>query len=139
MEQVVNPVHELSDRPKERLMTKVDGPSSSQWVIVIALFFIAGLLEIGGGWLVWQYQREGRSVWWAIAGAVCLVLYGFVPTFQPEEAGEFGRVYAAYGCYFIVLALGWAWVFDNQRPDKGDCIGAVLAGIGAGIITFWPR
>jgi drug/metabolite transporter superfamily protein YnfA len=28
----------------------------------ILLYLLAGLAEIGGGWLVWQWLREGRSV-----------------------------------------------------------------------------
>jgi drug/metabolite transporter superfamily protein YnfA len=63
-------------------------------VVFIALFIAAGLLEIGGGWLIWQNQREGKQWWFALLGALALVLYGFVPTWQPPEAGEFGRVYA---------------------------------------------
>ena len=69
------------------------------------LFFLAaGLCEIGGGYLVWLWLREGRSIWYALAGAVVLVLYGVIPTFQPAN---FGRVYAAYGGVFVALSLLW--------------------------------
>lgn len=37
-----------------------------------------GLCEIGGGYLVWGWMREGRVLPWAILGAVVLVLYGVV-------------------------------------------------------------
>jgi small multidrug resistance family-3 protein len=109
--------------------------------LCIALFLAAGLCEIVGGWLVWKYRRSDPP-WvagWAVLGSLILVAYGFVPTFQPEQAGAFGRVYAAYGAYFIVLSLGWAWVVDAQRPDTGDVVGACLACVGACVITFWPR
>ena len=33
---------------------------------VSLLFFLAGLAEIGGGWLVWAAMREGRPMWWAV-------------------------------------------------------------------------
>ena len=33
----------------------------------VAIFFAAGLAEIGGGWLVWQTVREGRPWWCALA------------------------------------------------------------------------
>jgi small multidrug resistance family-3 protein len=62
--------------------------------IVVALFVAAGLFEIGGGWLIWQHQREEKPWWYALLGAIALVLYGFVPTWQPLDAGNFGRVYA---------------------------------------------
>ena len=41
----------------------------------ILLFIVAGLCEIGGGYLVWLYLREGKSLWFALAGAVVLILY----------------------------------------------------------------
>jgi small multidrug resistance family-3 protein len=70
----------------------------------LAFFVVAGLCEIGGGYLVWLWLREGRSIWVAIAGAVVLFLYGIVPTLQPAN---FGRVYAAYGGVFVVLSILW--------------------------------
>ena len=83
-----------------------------------------------------------------------------MPTFQPQTAGteDFGRVYAAYGCWFIMLSLArrrrpritptpielvcaqaWGWAVDGNRPDAGDGIGAGLAAVGAVVITFYPR
>ncbi|MDO8969437.1 MAG: hypothetical protein Q7U74_02045, partial [Saprospiraceae bacterium] len=29
-------------------------------------FFIAGLCEIGGGYLVWLWLREGKPAWYAL-------------------------------------------------------------------------
>ena len=72
----------------------------------ILLFLLAGLCEIGGGYLVWLWLREGRSVWLGLIGGIVLVLYGIIPTLQPA-AFNFGRVYAAYGGAFIVLSLLW--------------------------------
>lgn len=34
------------------------------------LFVSAGLFEIGGGWLVWQWMREHQAVWYAMVGTV---------------------------------------------------------------------
>ena len=67
------------------------------------LFAVAGLAEIGGGWLVWQWLRNGRSLTWGLVGGIVLFLYGVIPTLQEEAA--FGRVYAAYGGIFIVLSI----------------------------------
>ena len=64
----------------------------------IFYFILAGLFEIGGGYLIWLWIREGKSIWYAVFGAVILVLYGIIPTLQPAN---FGRVYAAYGGIFI--------------------------------------
>lgn len=103
--------------------------TSSTVILSIFLFFAAGLAEIGGGWLVWQAVRARRSIirkrWWqdqtavmsAIIGSLTLIGYGFIPTAQPPPT--FGRLYAVYGGFFIVLSFVWGWVFDKDRPDKG--------------------
>src|SRR3990170_4563212 len=69
------------------------------------LFVLAGLCEIGGGYLVWQWWRNGAPWLLGLLGAAVLVLYGIVPTYQPAH---FGRVYAAYGGKFVdpFVALG---------------------------------
>ncbi len=102
----------------------------------ISLFVIAGLAEIGGGWLIWQWLREGRSLWLGLVGGAVLVLYGVIPTLQQEPA--FGRVYAAYGGVFIVLSLLWGWLVDGWRPDRYDILGAAVALVGVAII-LWGR
>ena len=114
---------------------------AATYAVIVALFFAAGVLEIGGGWMWWQALREGKPWWYAVIGSAMLCLYGVVPTFQPQTAGteDFGRVYAAYGCWFIMLSLAWGWAVDGNRPDAGDGIGAGLAAVGAVVITFYPR
>ena len=103
----------------------------------IFYFLLAGLFEIGGGYLIWQWLREGKSLWYGLAGAIVLILYGIVPTLQPE--GNFGKIYAAYGGIFIVMSLLWGWRIDDITPDRYDIIGAAIALIGVGIIMYWPR
>jgi len=49
-------------------------------------FVLAGMCEIGGGYLVWLWLREGKPLWYALVGAVGLVLYGIIPTFQPASS-----------------------------------------------------
>ena len=68
----------------------------------IGLFVLAGLCEISGGYLVWTWLRHGKPIGYALCGALILVLYAIIPTFQ---SAHFGRVYAAYGGMFIVLSL----------------------------------
>ena len=105
-------------------------------LLSIGLFVLAGLCEIGGGYLVWLWFREGKPLGYAIAGAVILILYGIIPTFQNAE---FGRVYAAYGGMFIVLSLLWGWAMDGMRPDRFDAIGAVVCLVGMAVIMYAPR
>ena len=103
----------------------------------ILLFIAAGLLEVGGGWLVWQTVRENKNWTFAAAGVVALIGYGFVPCLQPTS--DFGRVYAVYGGFFIVLAFAWARQLDGYMPDMGDLIGAGIALSGVLVIMLWPR
>ncbi len=102
----------------------------------IALFVIAGLMEIGGGYLVWLWLRNGRGVVLGALGGLLLFLYGVIPTFQPAH---FGRVYAAYGGVFVVLSLLWGWWLEGRRPDAPDIFGASLCVIGVALIMYWPR
>ena len=103
----------------------------------ILLFIAAGLLEVGGGWLVWQTVREDKNWTYAAAGVIALIGYGFVPCLQPTS--DFGRVYAIYGGFFIVLAFAWARQFDGYLPDIGNLIGAGIALSGVLVIMLWPR
>ncbi len=102
----------------------------------VSYFILAGLFEIGGGYLVWLWLREGKPIWYALAGAVILVLYGVIPTLQPAH---FGRVYAAYGGVFVALSILWGWKVDAVVPDKYDIIGGFIALTGVVIIMYWPR
>ena len=110
--------------------------SASTITISLCLFVLAGLFEIAGGWLVWQWLKESRPWTWGLMGGVILVLYGVIPTFQPSH---FGRVYAAYGGIFIVLSLLWGWLLDGNVPDRFDMIGAAIALVGVFVIMYWPR
>jgi small multidrug resistance family-3 protein len=102
----------------------------------LALFVIAGLLEIGGGYLVWLWLRDGRGLVLGALGGLTLFLYGVVPVLQPAH---FGRVYAAYGGVFVVLSLLWGRVIDRQPVDRYDVAGGALCLLGVGIIMYWPR
>ncbi|MBL4933275.1 YnfA family protein [Clostridium paridis] len=104
----------------------------------IFYFILAGIFEIGGGYLVWLWIREGKSIIYGIMGAIILILYGIIPTLQPPNS-NFGRVYATYGGIFIVLSILWGWKVDNIIPDKFDLIGGAIALIGAIIIMYAPR
>jgi small multidrug resistance family-3 protein len=103
----------------------------------IGLFAAAGLAEIGGGYLVWRWLREGASWPVGLAGAVILVGYGVIPTFQ--STADFGRIYAAYGGVFVIMSLLWGWGIDGRRPDGYDWLGAAIVALGVALIFFSPR
>ena len=47
-------------------------------LIIGGLFVLAGLCEIGGGYLVWGWMREHRPLLWALLGAAVPAAYGVV-------------------------------------------------------------
>ncbi|MBH8563345.1 YnfA family protein [Nostoc sp. CENA67] len=101
------------------------------------LYFLwAGVFEIGGGYLMWLWLRQGKSVWLGILGGIALALYGAIATLQ---SANFGRVYAAYGGVFIAMAMLWGWRIDGITPDRYDLIGGCLALVSVLIIMFAPR
>lgn len=99
-------------------------------------FILAGLCEIGGGYLVWLWLRDGKSLWFALFGGIALFVYAVIPTLQ---AAHFGRVYAAYGGIFIVLSLLWSWRMDGIRPDRFDWLGSTIALMGVLVMMYAPR
>jgi len=103
----------------------------------IVIFIAAGIAEIGGGYLIWQWLREGKPYYWGIAGSISLALYGVIAAFQSFPS--FGRVYAAYGGIFIVLSVLWGWGVDRKTPDLYDWIGAAVCVVGVSIMLFAPR
>ncbi len=102
----------------------------------IGVFILAGICEIGGGYLVWQCIKDNKPLLYGIVGGLILVVYGVVATFQPQN---FGRVYATYGGIFIVMSLLWGWKIDQQIPDTYDIVGAAVALIGVAIMFYAPR
>ena len=106
------------------------------FLYTILLFILAGIFEIGGGYLFWLWLREGKDITLAFIGTIILFLYGIVPTFKPSY---FHRIYATYGGIFVVMSLLWGWMFDKTPPDTYDIIGVLIILIGISIIYYWPR
>lgn len=100
------------------------------------IFLLAGLCEIGGGYLVWLWLKEDKPLWYGILGGFILTAYGVVATWQTSS---FARVYATYGGIFIVLSILWAMKFDKFVPDRYDIVGALIALLGVCIIYYAPR
>lgn len=105
--------------------------------ITILLFLLAGLAEIGGGYLIWLWLREEKPFYFGITGGVALALYGAIATLQTFPT--FGRVYAAYGGVFIILSLLWGWGIDKKTPDTYDWVGALICLIGISFMLFPSR
>lgn len=102
----------------------------------IGLFLLAALAEIGGGYLVWLWIRQKKRIIFGIVGGIILFTYGIIPTLQPSN---FGRVYAAYGGFFIISSILWGLIIDKKKPDKYEIVGSIVAVMGAVIIFYGPR
>ena len=74
---------------------------------------VAAIAEIGGGYLVWQWLRERKTIGIGLVGGIILFVYGIIPTLQPSS---FGRVYAAYGGIFVVMAIIWGLIIEKKEP-----------------------
>jgi small multidrug resistance family-3 protein len=106
-------------------------------IMTALIFLMAGLAEIGGGYLIWLWLREGKSIYLGLIGGIVLILYGIIATFQTFPT--FGRVYSAYGGVFIILSVLWGWSIDKKTPDLYDWIGAAICLVGASVILWGPR
>ena len=102
----------------------------------VLVFLAAGILEIAGGYLVWQWLREGHAWLLGFAGAVMLVAFGVALTWLPTH---FGRAYAAYGGAFVAMSVLWGWQVDGIAPDRMDLVGMVIVLTGTSVMLFWPR
>ena len=105
-------------------------------LITLLFFYLAGLCEIGGGYLVWLWLRDNMGWYLGLLGGFVLFLYAIVPTFQPSY---FHRIYAAYGGIFIIMSVLWGWLFEGIAPDIYDIIGTIMDIFGVAIIYYMPR
>lgn len=102
----------------------------------ITLFFVTAVAEIVGCYLPYLWLREGKSPFLLIPAALALLLFAWLLTLHPTAAG---RVYAAYGGMYVVVAVLWLWAVDGVRPTAWDIAGSLVALAGMAIIMFAPR
>ncbi|PSW16890.1 YnfA family protein [Photobacterium sanctipauli] len=105
-------------------------------VKTIGLFFVTAVAEILGCYLPYLWLKEGKSIWLLLPAAFFLALFAWLLSLHPTAAG---RVYAAYGGVYILVAIGWLWLVDGIRPTLWDIVGVSVALVGMAIIMFAPR
>ena len=156
-----------SESPVLQPKDNADDPSSSfEWTAIvilqsIAIFLLAGIAEITGGWFVWAAIKGVRDnnaddndndtgntttiakkPWYfALIGSLALVVYGFIPCLQPSAALDgFGWIYAAYRGFFIIMSFLFGWMMEGEsgKPDVGDLVGGGISLVGVLVIMFWP-
>lgn len=102
----------------------------------IALFMITAIAEILGCYLPYLWLKQDKSIWLLIPAAISLALFAWLLSLHPTAAG---RVYAAYGGVYVIVALLWLWLVDGIKPTSWDLTGGVIALAGMAIIMFAPR
>ncbi|WP_066342012.1 YnfA family protein [Azohydromonas lata] len=99
------------------------------------LYVATALAEIVGCYLPWLWLKQGRTAWLLLPAGLSLALFAWLLTLHETAAG---RVYAAYGGVYIVVALAWLWAVDQVRPTAWDVAGAAVALAGMALIAFQP-
>lgn len=102
----------------------------------LLLFLITAIAEIVGCYLPYLWLKHDKSVWLLVPAALSLALFAWLLSLHPTAAG---RVYAAYGGVYIVVAVLWLWIVDGIKPTTWDIVGAFVALLGMAIIMFAPK
>ena len=96
------------------------------------LFVVTAIVEIIGCFLPYYWLRQGGSAWLLVPAAASLALFAWLLTLHPAASG---RIYAAYGCVYVVTALGWLRVVDGVPFTTTDMVGGAVALLGMLIIV----
>jgi small multidrug resistance family-3 protein len=101
----------------------------------LGLFVLTALAEIVGCYLPYLWLRQGKSLWLLLPAVLSLALFVWLLTLHPQASG---RVYAAYGGVYVVVALLWLWQVDGIRPTVWDLAGVGVALLGIALILCAP-
>jgi len=96
------------------------------------LFIATAIAEIVGCYLPYLWLRKDGSNWLLIPAVVSLAMFVWLLTLHPAASG---RVYAAYGGIYVVVALLWLHIIDGVKLSMYDWVGAGLAVIGMLVIA----
>lgn len=97
-----------------------------------ALFMLTAVAEIVGCYLPYLCLKKAGSPWLLLPAAVSLALFAWLLTLHPAASG---RVYAAYGGVYIVVALFWLRWVEGMTLQMTDWLGAGIALVGMMVIV----
>lgn len=97
------------------------------------LFVVTAVAEIVGCYLPYLWLRQGKSALLLVPGAISLALFAWLLTLHPTGAA---RTYAAYGGVYVVIALCWLGLIEEQRPTTWDLVGGAITLLGMAIIVL---
>ena len=98
----------------------------------LPLFVATAIAELVGCYLPYLWLEKHGSPWLLIPAALSLAAFVWLLSLHPMAAG---RVYAAYGGVYIMVALAWLALVDGIRPTPWDFLGAAMSLVGMGIIV----
>lgn len=99
----------------------------------LALFVLTALAEIVGCYLPNLWLKRDSSSWILIPALASLMLFSWLLTLHPAASG---RVYAAYGGVYVVVALVWLRGIDGVALTRWDVAGGAVA-IAGMLIIVW--
>ncbi|MDP2247293.1 MAG: YnfA family protein [Nitrosomonadales bacterium] len=100
------------------------------------LFLLTAVAEIVGCYLPYLVLKQGKTAWLFIPAALALAMFAWLLTLHPTASG---RVYAAYGGVYVMVAIFWLWGVDGIRPTTWDIVGSLVAVSGMAIIMMGAR
>jgi small multidrug resistance family-3 protein len=100
------------------------------------LFLLTAVAEIVGCYLPYLVLKQGKTFWLLIPAALALAVFAWLLTLHPTASG---RVYAAYGGVYVMMAIFWLWGVDGIRPSTWDIVGSLVAVTGMAIIMLGAR
>lgn len=103
---------------------------------IFGLFLLTAVAEIVGCYLPYLVLKQDKTVWLLIPAAVALAIFAWLLTLHPTASG---RVYAAYGGVYVMVAIFWLWGVDGIRPTTWDIVGSLVAVTGMAIIMMGAR
>ncbi|MGT2377967.1 YnfA family protein [Staphylococcus aureus] len=104
----------------------------------IFIFILAGLCEIGGGYLIWLWLRKVQSSLVGLIGGAILMLYGVIAHISIISIIRKQKI-SILGGVFIIMSLIFAMVVDKEMPDKYDVIGAIICIVGVLVMLLPSR
>ena len=102
----------------------------------LALFLLTAVAEIVGCYLPYLVLKQGKTAWLLIPAALALGVFAWLLTLHPTASG---RIYAAYGGVYVMVAIFWLWGVDGVRPTTWDIVGSLVAVTGMAIIMLGSR
>lgn len=97
----------------------------------LLLFVLTALAEITAAFCPTSGCAKGGLLASA-AAAASLAVFAWLLTLHPAASG---RVYAAYGCVYVVTALAWLRLVDKVHLSNTDMLGGAVALAGMLIIV----